>query len=244
MPLVEIITTSYSSPETISATLELAKKLGKTPILVKDSCGFLVNRILLGYINEAGYILTEGGSVAAVDRIMTDFGMPMGPFTLSDEVGLDVGVKVLHILQQGLGDRFKPVEIFEKIYAKGLLGKKSEKGFYFYGKNKNKLPNPEINRIAGGSRSSELNQEECLKRMLYVMINEAARCLEEGVVDEVDAVDLAMILGTGFPPFRGGLLRYARSTGIENIVRDLNSFENKFKSERFRPCGYLKNLGI
>ncbi|HBO96615.1 MAG TPA: hypothetical protein DD648_01010, partial [Candidatus Omnitrophica bacterium] len=139
MPLVEIITTAQTSQETLATTVAFAKRLGKTPIVVKDSCGFLVNRVLLGYINEAGRLLEEGlpagrqgHSIVAIDKIMTDFGMPMGPFTLTDEVGLDVGSKVLHILESGLGERFKPVEVFEKTRAQGFLGKKSGKGFYLH----------------------------------------------------------------------------------------------------------------
>src|SRR5271156_243556 len=142
MPLIEIITTEFTSQQTLESTLEFAKKLGKTPVIVKDAPGFLVNRILLGYINEAGRLLGEGGSITEIDRFATKFGMPMGPFTLSDEVGLDVGVKVLHILEAGLGPRFKPTKIFDEIVPKKLLGKKSGKGFYIH--DKKKTVNPEV----------------------------------------------------------------------------------------------------
>ena len=134
MPLIEIVTTPFVSPETVAAAVGLVKNLGKTPIVVKDSCGFLVNRILLGYINEAGRILEETGQMGQIDKLATRFGLPMGPFELSDEVGLDVGIKVLHILEKGLGGRFKPVEVFEKVLQKGLLGKKIGRGFYVHGK--------------------------------------------------------------------------------------------------------------
>ncbi|MCA9407073.1 MAG: enoyl-CoA hydratase/isomerase family protein, partial [Candidatus Omnitrophica bacterium] len=140
MPLVEIITTEKTSKETIVSTLNLVKRLGKTPILVKDSCGFIVNRILLIYINEGGRIFEETGELERVDEVMTKFGMPMGPFLLSDEVGLDVGIKVLKILENGFGERFKPVSIFDKVFAKGLLGKKSRKGYYVH--EKRRYPNP------------------------------------------------------------------------------------------------------
>lgn len=242
MPLLEIIRTDLTSNETIATTIAFAKRLGKTPILVKDSCGFLVNRILLGYINEAGRILEEGGSVEAIDRIMTDFGMPMGPFLLSDEVGLDVGVKVLHILENGLGARFKPVETFQKVYQKGFLGKKSGKGFYLY--KKDRVPNPEISKLCvvkspGGEKGSK---KEYLNRMVYIMINEAARCLEDGIVDGVDTVDIGMIMGTGFPPFRGGLMHYAKSIGMGNVISELSRLADKFKDDRFNPSPYLKRL--
>lgn len=239
MPLIEIITTKYSSPKSIVTTLDFARRLGKTPILVKDAPGFLVNRILLGYINEAGRLFEEGMRIDDIDNLMVEFGMPMGPFTLSDEVGLDVGVKVLHILEAGLGPRYKPVEIFNKIYEKKLLGKKSGKGFYIHGKKRelNKEVADMVDRPGG-----VFDKADALNRMLLTMINEAALCLQEKVVDGPDVVDIGMIMGTGFPPFHGGLLRYADSQGIQNIVEILNDLEEQFKDGRFKPCDYLLNL--
>ena len=235
MPLLEIIKTDFTSLETIASTVHFAKRLGKTPIVVKDSCGFLVNRILLGYINEAGRIFEEGGDIETIDRVMTDFGMPMGPFLLSDEVGLDVGVKVLHILENGLGERFKPVDVFQKVYEKGLFGKKSGKGFYLY--DKKRIANPEVYKLRTSRNTGNLkfDKNECLKRMVYVMINEAASCLEDKIIDDADTVDIGMILGTGFPPFRGGLMCYAKSVGVKKIVDELNGFAQKFQSQRFKP---------
>jgi len=243
MPLVEIITTAQTSKETLAGTLALVKRLGKTPIIVKDSCGFVVNRILLGYLNEAGRLLEEGHSIVAIDKIMTDFGMPMGPFTLTDEVGLDVGSKVLHILESGLGERFKPVEVFEKTCAQGFLGKKSGKGFYLHPPGHSRSvrgvqPNPAI--PPGHSRS--VRGEESLRRMLYVMINEAARCLEEKIVDAPGAIDVGMIFGAGFPAFRGGLLRHADTLGVPAIVSELKRLEEKLQTHRFEPAAYLLRL--
>lgn len=239
MPLIEIITTKHCFPGTIVSTLEFAKRLGKTPILVKDAPGFLVNRILLGYINEAGRLFQEGNRIDDVDALMVEFGMPMGPFTLSDEVGLDVGVKVLHVLEAGLGERYKPVDIFNKIYEKKLLGKKSGKGFYIHGPKRvvNKEVQDMVDREGG-----VFDKEEALNRMLLIMINEAARCLEEGVIDGPDVVDIGMIMGTGFPPFHGGLLRYADAQGIDNVVDILNELEEQFKDGRFKPCEYMTRL--
>jgi 3-hydroxyacyl-CoA dehydrogenase/enoyl-CoA hydratase/3-hydroxybutyryl-CoA epimerase len=238
MPLIEIITTEYTSPVTLVSTLEFAKKLGKTPVIVKDAPGFLVNRILLAYINEAGRILGEGGSIVEIDRFATKFGMPMGPFTLSDEVGLDVGVKVLHILEAGLGARFKPSEIFDKVLPLKLLGKKSGKGFYIHGKER--VVNPEVQALIKGGGG--VKEEEALDRMMYIMINEAAMIVQEKVVDGADAVDIGMIFGTGFPPFRGGLLRYADSIGISKLVDNMEKLEARFKDGRFKPCGYILDL--
>jgi 3-hydroxyacyl-CoA dehydrogenase/enoyl-CoA hydratase/3-hydroxybutyryl-CoA epimerase len=240
MPLVEIVTTPLTSKQTIAATVRLAQRLGKIPILVKDSRGFLVNRVLLAYVNEAGRVYEECGQLVRTDKLMTDFGMPMGPFTLSDEVGLDVGVKVLRVLEEGLGGRFKPARILEEVLAKGLLGKKSGKGFYTHGPIKE--PNDEVSRLLGDRRFSCFKREEYLKRMVYTMVNEAARCLEERVVDAAGAVDTGMIFGAGFPAFRGGLLRYADTLGADHIVRELEALSRLLKAERFNPCPYLVDL--
>ncbi len=242
MPLVEIITTPLTSKETIATTLEFVKRLGKTPILVKDSCGFVVNRILLGYVNEAGRILEECGQLKRIDNLMTSFGMPMGPFLLSDEVGLDVGIKVLHILENGLGERFKPTALFEQIYEKKFFGKKTGKGFYLHTHDKQKTVNAEIFKLLGPMQNRIFKSEEYFKRMVYLMINEAAQCLEEGIVTDPAAIDVGMIFGTGFPAFRGGLLKYADSLGLNNIVNDLKRFQETWKADRFEPCPYLLEL--
>lgn len=240
MPLVEIITTPMTSKETIVTTLQFAKQLGKIPIVVKDSCGFIVNRILLGYINEAGRIFEECGQMERIDKLATDFGMPMGPFSLSDEVGLDVGVKVLRVLESHLGSRFKPINGFEKTLNKGYYGKKTGKGFYVYGETKE--PNAEIKSLLGRKKFGAFNGDEYLKRMIYIMVNEAARCLEEGVVSEPADIDAGMIFGTGFPPFRGGLLRYADHVGVDRVAGDLEWFASELKDDRFQPCSYLVRL--
>ena len=240
MPLVELVYTKETSSQTMADALALVRRLGKTPIIVKDSPGFLVNRILLTYINEAGYILEEGATVASIDRVMTDFGMPMGPLTLSDEVGLDVGVKVLHILNDALGERFQPAPIFEKILEKGLLGKKSGTGFYKH--RQNRSPNPFIETLRPAKVIGQEQLRELSERMVFVMINEASRCLDEGVIDGPDGVDVGMIMGTGFPPFRGGLLRYADQYGIQGVVDVLTSLHERFNAERFKPSTYLLQM--
>lgn len=241
MPLVEIIKTDLTSIETVVTALHFARRLGKTPIVVRDSCGFLVNRILLGYVNEAGRILVETGEVELIDRLVESFGVPMGPFRLSDEVGLDVGIKVLHILEEAFGERFKPTDLFEKIYEAKFFGKKSGKGFYLHGK-KADINSEILPFLQDCHPERSVEEEEDLNRMIYIMVNEAARCLEEGIVDSPGAVDIGMIMGTGFPPFRGGLLRYADSVGLDKIVDELNRFSEKFKTDRFKPCRYLLEI--
>lgn len=241
MPLVEIITTPQTSPETVSASLALAKRLGKTPVLVKDSSGFLVNRILLVYMSEAGRILEETGDPEHIDQVITDFGMPMGPFLLSDEVGLDVGLKVMRILQETFGDRYKPVKIFDTLLERKLLGKKSGTGFYRHNRRARSI-NPEVLGMLDRSQVHSVGDTVIQKRLIYLMINEAARCLEEGIVDEPHAVDVGMIFGTGFPPFRGGLLYYADKIGIGEVVDELSRYQEQYHSVRFAPCEYLKGL--
>lgn len=238
MPLVEIIRTSQTSDETIATIVEFSRKIGKIPIVVKDSCGFLVNRILLPYLNEAGLLLEEGVSFEKIDTIMLKFGMPMGPFTLIDEIGLDVGYKVALLLEEYFGPRMQVSPILKKIYEKKWFGKKVGKGFYIH-KGKNKIPNPEVYNLLSKRNKSTIPDSDILSRMVYKMINEASRCLEEGVCIEPKDVDIGMLMGTGFPAFRGGLLRYADSVGLDKIVLDLERFRDKVDPERFLPCDYL-----
>ncbi len=237
MPLVEVIRAAQSSEETIERTVQFSRRLGKTVILTEDRPGFLVNRLLLPYLNEAAYLLEQGMSAEKIDKIAEDFGMPMGPIELVDQVGIDVGYKVAHILQEAFGDRMKVAKILEDVKTKGLLGKKSKKGFYVYD-GKKKTVNPEVKTGSG----SKVSDEDALKRMIYIMINEAARCLEEKVIDSAGTVDIGMIMGTGFPPFRGGLLRYADSVGAASILKDLERFQKEVDTKRFEPCNYLREL--
>jgi 3-hydroxyacyl-CoA dehydrogenase/enoyl-CoA hydratase/3-hydroxybutyryl-CoA epimerase len=248
MPLVEIIRADETSDETVATLVKFSERIGKFPVVVRDSCGFLVNRILLSYLNEAGFILEEGVSLERIDRVISAFGMPMGPFELVDEIGLDVGYKVAILLEKHFKDRMKAAGILKRIYEQKWFGKKTGKGFYIHPalvhkgwvhKGKGKAVNPEIYEFSKG-KESRLSDEEILKRMLYRMINEAAMCLEEKVCYESSDVDIAMIMGAGFPPFRGGLLHYADSLGLDKITADLESFMTKFKSERFTPCNYLR----
>ncbi len=232
MPLVEVIRGEKTSDQTIATVVKLTKKLGKTPIVVKDVAGFLVNRILLPYMNEASYLLQEGAEIKRVDSLIEKFGMPMGPFVLADVVGIDVGVKVAHSLYEGYGERMKVSAILDEIYNnhKDLLGKKSNKGFYLQSNNQ---VNSEIEKILVKVRKSEnivkreISDSEIIDRCLLTMINEAAKCLEENVVKNAAYLDMAMIMGTGFPPFKGGILRYADLRGIKEVVSKLHELNEK-----------------
>jgi 3-hydroxyacyl-CoA dehydrogenase/enoyl-CoA hydratase/3-hydroxybutyryl-CoA epimerase len=238
MPLVEVIRSAKTSEETLATVIAFARKLGKTVIVVKDVPGFLINRILLTYLNESGFLIEEGMRIEEIDRIARRFGMPMGPLELIDEVGIDVGYKVAKILEDCYGARFKVCPALEDIRSKGLLGKKKKIGFYIH-KGKKKKPNSYIYRLLKSPCRRKPTDDIACKRMFYVMINEAARCLQEKVVDRPQTIDIGMIMGTGFPPFRAGLLRYADSVGIVNIVKDLENFHKLLKQERFKPCSYL-----
>ena len=241
MPLVEIIRAARSSSDAIERAVLFMRRIGKTAIVVQDSPGFLVNRLLLPYMNEAAYLLNEGFSPSEIDRLIESFGMPMGPIELIDQVGIDVGYKVAHVLQEAFGERMKVSPILQMAKEKGLLGKKSKKGFYLYdGKRKTSY----FNALEFGARSRPKggSLEDPLKRMIYTMINEAARCLEDKVVDSASTVDIGLMMGAGFPPFRGGLLRYADSLGPAKILKDLERFQKNVDAKRFEPSAYLRAL--
>lgn len=241
MPLVEVIRSEKSSERALATTIAFARRIGKVVIVVKDVPGFLINRILLSYMNEAGFLLEEGLGMGRIDKIAKEFGMPMGPVELMDEVGIDVGYKVARILESSYGDRMRVASILEKVKSKGLLGKKSKAGFYIH-KGGKKEPNPIIRDLLGSPGAGRVSDEAALKRMIYIMVNEAARCLEEKVADRPETVDIGMIMGTGFPLFRAGLLRYADSVGAGNVAKDLEGFEKELGAARFKPCGYLSGF--
>lgn len=233
MPLIEVIQAQKTDPRAVAVIYELSKRLGKTPIVVKDAPGFLVNRLLMSYLNEASYLLAEGGLIEEIDKMVLDFGMPMGPFELIDEVGIDVGDKVAHVLFEQLGERMKPSEVNHKVKDSGRLGKKNKKGFYAYNsQSKKESVDSEVQAMFPGGK--RFDPTEVVDRCILPMINEAARCLEEKVVERAEDVDLGMIMGTGFPPFRGGLLRYADSVGIPTLIEKLKHYESTV-SPRFKP---------
>lgn len=237
MPLVEVIPGDKTDDKTIATIFALSKKLGKTPIRVGDCAGFLVNRILLPYMNEAVLMLEENTSIEQVDKVMYKYGMPMGPFTLADEVGIDVCYKVAKILKDAYGDRVKLSELLRVIYEeKKLLGKKAGKGFYIH-KGKEKTLNTDV----AGSGTNQISDQEIIDRCILIMVNEAAMCLEEGIIEKPEYLDMAMIMGTGFPPFRGGLCRYADSVGIQNVVTRLKDFEARY-GKRFKPAALLVKM--
>ncbi len=238
MPLVEIIPGEKTSDETIATVVKVARDAGKTAILVGDCAGFLVNRVLITYINECARMFREGASMTYIDQAIEEFGMPMGPFTLADEVGLDVGYKVSKVLEEAYGERMKVAPILEQVLDMKLLGKKGKKGFYVYN-GKNKQVNQEVIDIQ--PRSRPYSKPEIIDRAMLIMINEAARVLDEKIVKDASQVDMAMIMGTGFPPFRGGLLKYADSMGIEKVYMSLVHLQEKY-GDRFEPARLIVEM--
>jgi 3-hydroxyacyl-CoA dehydrogenase / enoyl-CoA hydratase / 3-hydroxybutyryl-CoA epimerase len=246
MPLVEVIRGPETSDEAVATIFELSKKMGKTPVVVRDGPGFLVNRLLLPYMGEALFLLQDGMSIETVDRYFTHkFGMPMGPFRLMDEVGLDVGMKVLKIFRDSLGERIEVSDLSKKLVTPQRMGKKSGRGFYLYdSKGKETGVDQSIYSELGlPAPTNALSEAECLERPLYLMVNEAAETLlKDKIVDTPAEVDLAMILGTGFPPFRGGLLKWADSVGSKVILEQLDHYATKC-GRRFKPLQPMENLG-
>ncbi len=220
MQLVEIVRGDKTSDDTLRRTLEFVRGIGKLPVVVRDRPGFLVNRILMPYLIEAGRLVDGGASVMLVDEAMRDFGMPMGPLRLIDEVGLDVALHVVETLHGEFGDRLKPPMILQQLLDREMTGRKSGRGFYRYRNDGKAVPSRWIAELAA-PRNVDLASEAIVIRMAALMIDEAARCLEEEVVREPEDVDFAMIMGTGFAPFRGGPLRFADKVGAGVIVAAL-----------------------
>lgn len=242
MPLVEIIIHDKIAPETIEALHKWVLRVKKTPVIVKDGPGFLVNRILVPYLNEAAYLLEEGVSLKDLDQAALNFGMPMGPARLIDEVGIDVAVKVGKILHEGLGERAHPSKLSSVLSEKGMLGKKNSKGFYLYDeKGKVTGTNPEAEELLPKEKK-KMSEADLQMRLFLPMINEAASILRDGIVNSASDVDMGLIFGIGFPPFRGGLLRYADSQGLDKIHNALKNFSETVDKARYTPDAYLTNL--
>jgi 3-hydroxyacyl-CoA dehydrogenase/enoyl-CoA hydratase/3-hydroxybutyryl-CoA epimerase len=228
MPLVEVIRGEHSSDVALATVFKLARTLDKTPIIMNDGPGFLVNRILSPYLNEAGYLLADGAAVDAIDKALLDFGMPMGPLRLLDEVGLDIARHAATVLHDAFGERMQPAPPLAALESAKLLGRKGGLGFYVYENDHDKRVNEGIYYTLGltGART-EISAEVIRDRTLLAMVNEAARVLEDEIVAGPGDVDLGMITGTGFPPFRGGLLRWADSLGMPVVLEKLRLLEQR-----------------
>jgi 3-hydroxyacyl-CoA dehydrogenase/enoyl-CoA hydratase/3-hydroxybutyryl-CoA epimerase len=251
MPLVEVIVPDGADPSAVNTVFDFTRRLGKTPVLVKDSPGFLVNRLLTFYSIESFWLLDEGHRIEDIDRAMVDWGMPIGPLALTDEVGIDVAGKVAHIMAGAFSDRVRLPGWLDHLSDGDRLGVKNGKGIYRYEGRERQEPDPAVYTALGldpkhaghagrvdGAGAPEL--EAMADRMVLPMVNEAARCLEEQVVRTAGELDLAMIFGTGFPPFRGGLCRWADQQGLPQIVATLERLEGA-AGDRFRPSEALRS---
>ncbi len=240
MPLVEVIAAEGADPSAVNTVFAFTRRLGKTPVLVKDSPGFLVNRLLMFYSAEAFWLLDEGYRIEDLDRAMSDWGMPVGPMALADEVGIDVANKVAHILAEAFSDRLHFPAWLDRLTADGRLGKKNGKGLYRYEGRERKEPDPSVYTLLGlHPKASDPDPGRIADRTVLPMVNEAARCLEEEVVRSAAELDLAMIFGSGFPPFRGGLCRWADQEGLGQIVSTLERLAGTV-SDRFLASDALR----
>ncbi|CAH0540745.1 fatty acid oxidation complex subunit alpha FadJ [Vibrio marisflavi] len=242
MPLVEVIPHEGTSPQTIATTVEFARKQGKTPIVVKDKAGFYVNRILAPYMNQAAYALMAGEPIERLDSALLNQGFPVGPITLLDEVGIDIGAKITPILVNELGVRFRGPEVFDTLLNDGRKGRKSGKGFYQY-KGKKKKVDKSVYKLLSIKPESKLSEEEIALRCLLPMLNEAVRCLDEGIISSARDGDIGAIFGIGFPPFLGGPFKYMDQLGLKTLIELMNDHAQKY-GDVFAPCdGLLTRAG-
>lgn len=241
MPLVEVVRTDSTSDEALATAFGFALDMGKKPVIVKDAPGFLVNRLLGPYLNEAGHLLEEGVPVRRIDDALSEFGMPMGPCRLLDEVGFDVAHHVAQELHRTLGERMAPSGVIARLVEDGRLGKKNGLGFYVYDGGREKKLDPDLRRVLPKLAGTPPDDETIRRRCLYLMVNEASYALDEEVVATAGDVDLALVMGTGFPPFRGGLLRWADREGLASIVETLKDYATRI-GPRFEPASLLAGM--
>jgi len=249
MQLVEVISGRESSDTDLATGVDFSKKIKKIPVVVNDGPGFYVSRQLNALMNECFFMLEEGYPLNIVDRVLADFGMPMGPLTLNDLTGIDIGYHVAKNFERSFGERWKVSELHQEVFESGCFGRKTGAGFYEYS-GKKPVANPKILELIeknlkktgnSPSQEGEGDKQELLDRMMARAINEAAFMIEEGICDRPWDMDLAMVYGCGFPPHKGGILSYADSWGLENVLDALQKF-NKTYGERYRPSSFIKQM--
>jgi 3-hydroxyacyl-CoA dehydrogenase len=246
MQLLEIICAEKTSDQTLASCVAFARSIKKIPIVVNDGPGFYVSRQLSGLLGGAVYLTADGVDGAAIEAAMLDFGMPMGPATLADLTGIDIGYHVNKTFEKRLGDRYKVHPLTELIYQTGCYGRKTGAGYFDYSGDK-PVPNPKVVEVVqkylkdNGVAPKEMSKEEITDTLLALGINEAALMIEEGICDRPQDMDLAMIYGTGFPPYRGGILRYADKWGLKNVYEKLVELEKRY-GMRFKPAALIKEM--
>jgi 3-hydroxyacyl-CoA dehydrogenase / enoyl-CoA hydratase / 3-hydroxybutyryl-CoA epimerase len=239
MPLLEVIVTRRTSPEATVTAVAYGKQLGKTVIVVNDGPGFYTTRILSAYMNEAGRLLDEGASIESIDAALVEFGFPVGPITLLDEVGIDIGGHVGRVMGESFGARMTPAESLRRVVEAGRKGRKGKSGFYLYDEHGEKgAVDQSIYGILGRAERRAIAASEIVDRTVLAMVNEAALCLEEKILRSPRDGDIGAVFGIGFPPFRGGPFRYIDSTGPDVIVKRLEELHDRFPL-RFSPAPLL-----
>jgi len=235
MKLVEVVVGKETSEETKEHSLAFVRQIGKLPVVVRDSPGFLVNRVLFPYLVDAATLFENGVDADKIDNALVKWGMPMGPLRLIDEIGFDITIDIASTLEKAYGKRDRAPEILRKMREAKLLGRKSGAGFYKY-EGKSQTPNESLEQWR---RSTARNEDvDLTHRLIFLMVNEAARCLEEIVVESPEDADYGMILGTGFAPFRGGPLRFADHFGLKKVADEMERLAQS--DEKFTPCALLK----
>ncbi|HUB05450.1 MAG TPA: fatty acid oxidation complex subunit alpha FadJ [Myxococcales bacterium] len=242
MPLLEVIRQPKTSDETVATAVAVGKKQGKTVIVVNDGVGFYTSRVLAPYIGEAGFILEEGAAVDDVDRALVQFGFPVGPLQLLDEVGIDIAGHVAGIMLDAYGARMTPPPGFERLAKQGRAGRKNKKGFYLYdGGRKKRVDETVYDGTPGGRKRQKVDAEAVAERLALQMANEAALCLQEHVLRSPRDGDVGAVFGLGFPPFRGGPFRWMDSLGVDQIVRRMEGWRDKLGA-RFAPAPILVDM--
>jgi 3-hydroxyacyl-CoA dehydrogenase/enoyl-CoA hydratase/3-hydroxybutyryl-CoA epimerase len=243
MPLLEVIVTPRTSPTATVTAVAYGKRLGKTVIVVNDGPGFYTTRTLAAYMNEAGFLLDEGVSIEALDRALVDFGFPVGPVTLLDEVGLDVAGKVASVLGEAFGARLPRARSLQRVLEAGRTGRKGRSGFYLYDRNgkKGAVDRSVYALLPTGPNRLDRPANEMQQRLVLAMVNEAAHCLDEGVLRSPRDGDVGAVFGIGFPPFRGGPFRYVDAIGADRIVKQLEELDARFPN-RFEPAPLLLRM--
>jgi 3-hydroxyacyl-CoA dehydrogenase / enoyl-CoA hydratase / 3-hydroxybutyryl-CoA epimerase len=256
MKLVEVVIARQTSGETRDRSLAFVRQIGKVPVIVRDSPGFLVNRVLFPYLLDAAELFESGADAERIDRALVEWGMPMGPLRLIDEIGVDITIDIGNTLEKAYGQCDHVATVLLWLRDQQMMGRKTGAGFYKY-EGKTQTPNDSLAQwrrgLHGEPEGAEgpdipadrhrdprlrLNEEELTHRLMFLMVNEAARCVEERVVDSPEDADYGMILGTGFAPFRGGPLRFAEHFGLKRTVEELEGLART--EEKFTPCELLK----
>jgi 3-hydroxyacyl-CoA dehydrogenase len=246
MMLLEIICAKQTSDQTLASSVDFARKIKKIPIVVNDGPGFYVSRQLGGLMGGAVYLSADGVSGEAIEKAMMDFGMPMGPATLADLTGIDINYHVNQTFARKLGERYKVHPLTERIYQTGCYGRKTGSGYFDYSSGK-PVPNPVVAEAVAqylkenNVQPKEMSNQAIVDAMLALGINEAALMIEENICDRPQDMDLAMIYGTGFPPYRGGILRYADKWGLKNVLATLEDLEKSYGA-RFAPAKLIRDM--